>query len=149
MQCFVPGIPQIYYVGLLAGENDDEAMVRSAEVVLQRLDLPNRVLLAYLSRTGPVKGLGPGTEVVIRELGAAGVPEILVIPLSFVSDHIETLYEIDLLFAETARKAGIEGYYRPEALNTHPLFIDALAGLVDSHLRDGAAEPTAPVGAAV
>jgi ferrochelatase len=117
--------------------------------ILQRLDLPNRDLLAYQSRTGPVKWLGPGTEEVIRELGAAGVREILVIPLSFVSDHIETLYEVDLLFAETARKAGIEGYYRPEALNTHPLFIDALAGLVDSHLRDGAAEPTAPVGAAV
>ena len=117
--------------------------------ILQRLDLPNRDLLAYQSRTGPVKWLGPGTEEVIRELGAAGVREILVIPLSFVSDHIETLYEVDLLFAETARKAGFEGYYRPEALNTHPLFIEALAGLVDSHLRDAAAEPTAPVGAAV
>lgn len=117
--------------------------------ILQRLDLPNRDLLAYQSRTGPVKWLGPGTEEVIRELGAAGVREILIVPLSFVSDHIETLYEVDLLFHETARKAGIIGYYRSEALNTHPLFIDALAGLVESHLRDGATEPASPVGAAV
>ncbi len=117
--------------------------------ILKRLDLPNRDLLAFQSRTGPVKWLGPGTEEVIRELGAAGVREIMVIPLSFVSDHIETLYEVDLLFAETARKAGIAGYYRPEALNTHPLFIEALAGLVESHLRDESPEPAPTVGAAV
>ena len=117
--------------------------------ILRRLDLPNRDLLAYQSRTGPVKWLGPGTEEVIRELGAAGVREILIVPLSFVSDHIETLYEVDQLFAETAKKAGIEGYCRPEALNTHPRFIDALAGLVESHLRGSVTEPGSQVGAAV
>jgi ferrochelatase len=47
-----------------------------------------------------------------------------------VSDHIETLYEVDLLFEETARRTGITGYFRPEALNSHPMFIDALAHLV-------------------
>jgi ferrochelatase len=103
--------------------------------ILQRLDIPNRQLLAYQSRTGPVKWLAPGTEEIIRELGAEGVQDVLVVPLSFVSDHIETLYEVDLLFRETAVKAGIAGYYRPAALNTHPLFIDALAGLVEAHLE--------------
>lgn len=102
--------------------------------ILQRLNVSNRQLLAYQSRTGPVKWLGPGTEEVIRELGGEGVKDLLVVPLSFVSDHIETLYEVDLLFAETAREAGITGYFRPESLNTHPLFIDALAGLVREHL---------------
>ncbi|HVL69838.1 MAG TPA: ferrochelatase [Vicinamibacterales bacterium] len=98
--------------------------------LLQRLQVPNRQLLAYQSRTGPVKWLGPGTEEVIEQLGHEGVEDLLVVPLSFVSDHIETLYEVDILFAETARRAGIAGYFRPEALNTHPLFIDALAQLV-------------------
>ena len=56
--------------------------------------------------------------------------DVLIIPLSFVSDHIETLYEVDMLFADAARAAGITGYYRPAALNCHPLFIEALAGLV-------------------
>lgn len=108
--------------------------------ILERLQLPNRQLLAYQSRTGPVQWLGPGTEEVIRELGAGGVRDLLVVPLSFVSDHIETLYEVDLLFRDTARKAGIAGYYRPEALNTHPLFIEALTGLVERHLRNEIAE---------
>jgi ferrochelatase len=102
--------------------------------ILERLQLPNRQLLAYQSRTGPVKWLGPGTEEVIEQLGHDGVKDLLIVPLSFVSDHIETLYEVDMLFAETARKSGITGYYRPDALNTEPLFIEALAGLVRSHL---------------
>ena len=77
-----------------------------------------------------MKWLGPGTEEVIEQLGHEGVKDLLVVPLSFVSDHIETLYEVDLLFEETARKAGITGYFRPDALNSHPVFIDALAHLV-------------------
>jgi ferrochelatase len=102
--------------------------------LLARLRLPNRQLLAYQSRTGPVEWLGPGTDETLRELGREGVTDVLVIPLSFVSDHIETLYEVDLLFSEVARKAGITGYYRPQALNTSPLFIRALAGLVAGHV---------------
>ena len=98
--------------------------------ILARLNLPNRELLAYQSRTGPVKWLGPGTEEAIEQLGKEGVRDLLVVPLSFVSDHIETLYEVDILFAETAREAGITGYFRPDALNTHPRFIEALAQLV-------------------
>ena len=107
--------------------------------VLERLDLPNRQLLAFQSRTGPVKWIGPGTEEVLAELGDEGVSDVLIIPLSFVSDHIETLYEVDMLFADAARDAGITGYYRPPALNCHPLFIEALAKLVTDH--NGAPTP--------
>ena len=104
--------------------------------LLRRLNLPNRQLLAYQSRTGPVKWLGPGTEEVIEQLGHQGVKDLLVVPLSFVSDHIETLYEVDLLFEETARRSGITGYFRSEALNANPVFIDALAHLVLDRMRD-------------
>jgi ferrochelatase len=99
--------------------------------ILARLGLKNEQRLTYQSRTGPVRWLGPGTDEVLIDLGRSGVKNVLIVPLSFVSDHIETLYEVDLLFAETARKAGITGYYRTPALNTHPLFIEALAGLVE------------------
>ncbi len=99
--------------------------------LLDRLRLPNRQVLAYQSRTGPVRWIGPGTEETIEELAAAGVKHLLVVPLSFVSDHIETLYEIDQLFGEAARKAGIIEYRRPEALNTHPQFIESLARQVE------------------
>jgi ferrochelatase len=114
--------------------------------ILERLRLPNREVLAYQSRTGPVRWLGPGTEEVLERLGKEGVKDVLVVPLSFVSDHIETLYEVDQLFAGTARQAGITGYYRTAALNTDPLFIDALARLVRAHL--GLREPM-PVAEAV
>ena len=98
--------------------------------ILRRLNVPNRQLLAYQSRTGPVKWLGPGTEETIKQLGREGLKDLLIVPLSFVSDHIETLYEVDLLFEEAARHAGITGYFRPDALNCHPVFIDALAQMV-------------------
>ena len=104
--------------------------------ILERVALPCRNVLAYQSRTGPVKWIGPGTEETIEALGREGVTNVLVVPLSFVSDHIETLYEVDLLFGEAAAKAGITGYSRTEALNTSPAFIAALADLVEDHVRD-------------
>ena len=103
--------------------------------ILERLTLPNRQLLGFQSRTGPVKWIGPGTEEVLVELGEEGVEDVVIVPLSFVSDHIETLYEVDMLFADAARAAGITGYHRPPALNTRPLFIKALAGLVLDKLQ--------------
>jgi len=104
--------------------------------ILDRLNVPNRHVLGYQSRTGPVEWIGPGTEEKLLELGREGVREVLLVPLSFVSDHIETLYEVDMLFADEARAAGITDYRRPQALNTHPLFIRALAGLVTRHLAE-------------
>lgn len=123
--------------------------------ILKRLRIENRQLLAYQSRTGPVKWLGPRTEDTLVELGRDGVKDVLIVPLSFVSDHIETMYEVDLLFARAARDAGITGYTRAPALNTEPLFIRALAGLIERHLAGttprldtaGVAGPTAPTGA--
>lgn len=112
--------------------------------ILERLQVANRQLLAYQSRTGPVKWLGPGTEEIIHQLGREGVRDLLIVPLSFVSDHIETLYEVDILFREEAERAGITGYYRPAALNTNRLFIEALAGIVTDHVA--AAPVPAPAG---
>jgi ferrochelatase len=114
---------------------------KTRQGLLDRLRLPNRQMLAYQSRTGPVKWLGPGTEETLRELGREGVRDVLVVPLSFVSDHIETLYEVDLLFADAARQAGITGYSRPESLNASSLFIRALTGLVAKHVGAADAAP--------
>jgi len=106
--------------------------------VLERLGVPNRQVLGYQSRTGPVRWIGPGTDALLDRLGREGVKAVLVIPLSFVSDHIETLYEVDILFGDRAHRAGIADYRRTEALNTHPLFIEALAHLVERHLEAAA-----------
>ncbi len=86
-----------------------------------------RCRLAYQSQTGPVRWLGPQTEEVIRELGREGRRDVLIAPIAFVSDHIETLSEIDIEFAEVAREAGVATFRRMESLNLDPRFLDALA----------------------
>lgn len=86
--------------------------------------------LAFQSRAGPVKWLEPSTEVKITELATAGCKQLLMVPLSFVSDHIETLYEIDIQYREEATALGITDFRRTEALNSSPAFISCLAELV-------------------
>lgn len=86
--------------------------------------------LAFQSRAGPVKWLEPSTEDKLRELAAEGVKKALMVPVSFVSDHIETLYEIDIEYREVAESLGICDFRRVESLNTSELFIDCLAELV-------------------
>jgi protoporphyrin/coproporphyrin ferrochelatase len=107
---------------------------RTVEGILERLAMPNPHEIGFQSRTGPVTWIGPGTEDVLRDLGRRGVKEVLMVPVSFVSDHIETLYEVDQLFKEDALSSGISDYRRSEALNTHPLYIEALADLVRRQL---------------
>src|SRR4030042_2331414 len=81
--------------------------------------------LSYQSRSGPVEWLGPSTYDKLEELARKGVKNVLVVPISFVSDHIETLYEIDILFKKSAEKLG-RRLERTDSLNTRPKFIEAL-----------------------
>jgi ferrochelatase len=71
----------------------------------------------------------------LRELGEQGVQDLVVVPISFVSEHIETLEEIDLEYAEIAHEAGIDNFRRVPALNTDPIFIGGLADLVQEALE--------------
>jgi ferrochelatase len=91
--------------------------------------------LAFQSRAGPVKWLEPSTEEMLQLLGDGGCQNLLMIPISFVSDHIETLYEIDIQYAEEAEELGIENFQRPPSLNDSPLFIQCLADLVNKVVR--------------
>jgi ferrochelatase len=86
--------------------------------------------LAFQSRAGPVKWLEPDTEKMLEHLALHGCKNLLIVPLSFVSDHIETLYEIDLQYAMTAFKLGYAKVKRSESLNISPAFIGCLADLV-------------------
>ncbi len=107
--------------------------------VLKRLGGRYEHLLSYQSEVGPVPWLGPPTESVIEELGAKKRRHVLVVPIAFTSDHIETLHELDIEYGELAHKVGISGYRRAPALNDMPLFLDALAEIVAEHLRSGEA----------
>lgn len=91
--------------------------------------------LAFQSRAGPVKWLEPSTDEKLKELAAAGCRGLLVVPLSFVSDHIETLHEIDIEYAAEAYALGIEKFHRVPSLNTSPTFIRCLADLVRTALQ--------------
>jgi ferrochelatase len=97
--------------------------------------------LAYQSRVGPVEWLTPYTDVKIRELAADGCKALLAVPVSFVSEHIETLEEIDVEYRELAESVGITQWRRVPALNTEPLFIDDLAALVIDKLPACAQRP--------
>lgn len=105
--------------------------------VMAQLNFSHEYLLAYQSDIKPFKWLGPGTESVIRQMGAKKRKNILVIPIAFTSDHIETLHELDIEYGELAHEVGVIGYKRAPALNAEPLFIKALAHIVRDHLSNG------------
>jgi ferrochelatase len=91
--------------------------------------------LGFQSRSGPVRWMEPDTVEVLDQLAADGSEAVLLVPISFVSDHIETLHEIDIEYAEHARKRGIRLFRRAPSLNDHSDFLRAMADLVRDHLR--------------
>eukprot|EP00903_Cladosiphon_okamuranus_P016915 g15593.t1 len=86
--------------------------------------------LSYQSRVGPVEWLQPYTDAKIHELADNGCKNLVVVPVSFVSEHIETLEEIDMEYREVAEEAGITNWRRVPALNTDPAFIEDMADMV-------------------
>ncbi|MDT8395111.1 MAG: ferrochelatase [bacterium] len=93
--------------------------------------------LAFQSRLGPVKWLEPSLPEKLAELAAGRTPPLVIVPVSFVSDHIETLYELDIQHRAMAKELGFDIYVRAPALNSRPDFIAALADLVLNSLREG------------
>lgn len=91
---------------------------------------PTTHLLCYQSRVGPAKWLQPPLTATIERLGSEGVKEMLVVPISFVTEHIETLHEINIEAREEAEKFGIESFRMMPAVEDSPLFIGALKDLV-------------------
>ena len=85
--------------------------------------------ICYQSRATPQKWIGPSTE---DEIARAALDKVavLVVPIAFVSDHTETLVELDIEYREVAEKSGVPGYYRAPVPNSDPRFIAALADLV-------------------
>jgi ferrochelatase len=124
------------------GDSYPQEVGASVQRVVETLQAPNPYILAYQSDVGPVRWLGPSTEQVIRRLGARGHKHLLVVPIAFTSDHIETLSELDREYGEVAHQVGITHYVRAPALNDRPRFLDALAEIVRDHLRSGAAYST-------
>jgi protoporphyrin/coproporphyrin ferrochelatase len=128
------GVPVSYIEE--AGDPYQKEIETCAALIMQKLNRPNPYKLAYQSRVGPVEWLQPYTDVAIVELAEQGVKELVVVPISFVSEHIETLEEIDMEYREIAEHAGIETFARVPAPDTDPAFIQALADVVTKALSD-------------
>lgn len=86
-------------------------------------------VVCYQSKVGRLEWLGPDTEHEIQRCGADGVPAV-VVPIAFVSEHSETLYELDIDYRARAKAAGVPAYVRVPAVGTEPEFIEGLARLV-------------------
>jgi ferrochelatase len=85
-------------------------------------------ILCYQSRLGPLKWIGPNIDHVMRQAGRDGVP-VIVAPIAFVSEHVETLVELDHDMRLVAESAGVPRFHRIPAVRTHALYIAALARL--------------------
>jgi ferrochelatase len=126
------GVPKSYVEE--AGDPYQQEIEDCASLVMdrlaERLGHRNPFTLAYQSRVGPVEWLKPYTDEALHTLGEEGVQDLVVVPISFVSEHIETLEEIDIEYREIATEAGIGNFRRVPALDTDPTFISGLADLV-------------------
>ncbi|XP_074583834.1 ferrochelatase-2, chloroplastic-like [Curcuma longa] len=125
------GVPLAYVKE--AGDPYKAEMEECVDLIMEELEergITNAFTLAYQSRVGPVEWLKPYTDETIVELGQKGVKSLLAVPISFVSEHIETLEEIDVEYRELALKSGIENWGRVPALGCEPTFISDLADAV-------------------
>ncbi|MBU1099454.1 MAG: ferrochelatase [Bacteroidetes bacterium] len=91
--------------------------------------------LCYQSKVGPVKWLEPGTDTMIKQLSANNKKHLLIVPISFVSDHVETLFELDIEYRHVADGVNIESYIVMEGLNDSETFIRALSEIVSKEIK--------------
>jgi ferrochelatase len=115
---------------------EQSAKAISSALALQNLDWR----ISYQSRVGPMKWIGPSTEEEIRLAGKEG-KALVVVPIAFVSEHSETLVELDIEYAKLAADSGVPHYLRVPAVGTHPSFIQGLARLVRDTMSSDTTRP--------
>lgn len=134
------GVPRSY---IEAGDPYQRQIIDCVEQIKAVLPSDNvEVHLSYQSRVGPIEWLRPYTDDVLPELGEKGVKNLVVVPISFVSEHIETLEEIDIEYRELAEENGVTNWRRCPALNTDEAFITDMADIVYEALQEPAQSVT-------
>jgi protoporphyrin/coproporphyrin ferrochelatase len=114
-----------------AGDPYQNQIQKTAAAVVRALNRPGLDwVVCYQSRVGPLAWLGPATDDEIRRAGRDGIA-VVVVPISFVSEHSETLVELDRDYRRLAEASGVLGYYRVPTVGTDPRFIAGLAELVE------------------
>jgi ferrochelatase len=120
-----------------AGDPYPNQVETTAAAVIAALNRPDLDwTICYQSRVGPLEWIGPATDDEIRRAGKDGVP-LVVAPISFVSEHSETLVELDLDYRHLAEASGVPAYHRVPTVGTEPGFIQALAALVRRACTEG------------
>lgn len=127
------GLPEAY---IRRGDPYLDEIRTTVAAVSARLALGARARLCFQSRVGPQRWLGPTTEEALDALAKEGHRSVVVVPIAFTGEHIETLQEIDILYKEHAARAGIVCFARARTVGTHPAFIGALADLAEAAARD-------------
>ena len=125
---------------ILAGDPYQKQIEATAAAVAAKLPADLDWTVCYQSRVGPMKWIGPSTDDEIRRAGADG-KGVIVTPIAFVSEHVETLVELDHEYAELARDVGVAPYIRVPALGDAPEFIAGLAAMVGKAIDAGGVIP--------
>lgn len=127
------GLPRQIVEG---GDPYQSQVEQTAAAVMARLGQELDWLCCYQSRVGPLEWIGPSTDDEIERAGADG-KSVVIVPIAFVSEHSETLVELDIEYRELAEKAGVTEYIRVATVGTAPAFIGGLAGLVRGNIAAG------------
>ena len=128
-----PGLPVSFST---RGDPYQAQVQQTVRDVVKALGWEGTHSLAFQSRVGPERWLSPATDEELERLAAAGVEDVVVVPVSFVGEHIETLFELDIEYRHVAEQAGIRSYTRAPALDLHPRFIACLATQVRRALAE-------------
>lgn len=129
---------------ILSGDPYQKQIEATAAAVAARLPADLDWTVCYQSRVGPMKWIGPSTDEEIRRAGSEG-KGVIVTPIAFVSEHVETLVELDHEYADLAKEVGVAPYVRVPALGAAPEFIEGLARTVAGALA--ASGPVLPASA--
>jgi ferrochelatase len=116
------------------GDPYPEEVEATVAGVISRLERPVDHLIAYQSRAGPIRWVGPDVRDVVTTEAARGRTWLGVVPISFVSDHVETSYELDIELRAHAEAAGIGEFHRSRCFDTDPIVGSMLADIVQEHL---------------
>jgi ferrochelatase len=116
------------------GDPYSHQIKETVEAIMQRGGFGQPHTLCYQSKVGPMKWLTPSTPDTIAELASRGVRHMLLVPIAFASDHLETLFELGIEYRRQAKERGVEQYEVTAGLNDSSAFINALAELVYEEL---------------
>ena len=117
------------------GDPYHSQIIESVNEIMRLRKFDREYFISFQSKVGPLKWLEPTTEKTIKELAINGKKNMLIVPISFVSDHFETLFELDKEYRKTAEDSGVENYFVTQGLNDSELFINALKNIVKDKIN--------------